>query len=381
MQSRRVITAIVLVSLALSSGFAQKTTLNFWTWRPEDVDAYNKLIAIFEKANPGIDIVLTAQKNTEYNTILSAAMSGGSGPDICQSRAYGGIEPFAQSGYIAPLESLVPELKAFDAGALRGASSIKDNKVYGVPFAGQTLFIFYNKAIYKQLGLSIPDTWAEFLANCEAIKKAGIQPLANGGKDGWCFETLVGTMCPNLYGANDFYDALVAGKTTFQDPRFVAAIAKLKELIPYMPDLFMGVSYTDMQSAFINEQAAMFIGGSYEAGYFSAQNPKLDYDIFAAPVAKKGDKHYVATYTDGSFSLNASSKNKSAGIKFLRFLASKEVGNIFIQDLKCSPPATFSTLCLSDIPHLAKHNFQPSPICISKPRLMEMPSVAARHFA
>jgi len=360
MKVKRTITAIVLVSLALCSGFAQKTTLNFWTWRPEDVDAYNKLIAIFEKANPGIDVVLTAQKNTEYNTILSAAMAGGSGPDICQSRAYGGIEPFAQSGYLASLESLVPELKGFDKGALRGASSIKDGKVYGVPFAGQTLFVFYNKAIYKQLGLSIPDTWDEFIAACAAIKKAGILPLANAGKDGWCFETLVGAMCPNLYGANDFYDALVAGKATFQDPRFVTAIAKLKDLIPYMPDMFMGVSYSDMQSSFINEQAAMFIGGSYEAGYFSAQNPKLDYDIFAAPVAKKGDKHYVATYTDGSFSLNASSKNKEAGVKFLRFLAGKDVGNIFIQDLKqvsCVPGVdTSASPYISKVISLQKYN-------------------------
>jgi raffinose/stachyose/melibiose transport system substrate-binding protein len=334
MKLRRMISVFILVILAALSVSAQKTTLNFWTWRPEDVDAYNRLIAVFEKANPGIDVVLTAQKNTEYNTILSAALAGGSGPDVCQSRAYGGIEPFAQSGYLEPLDNLLPELKSFDAVALRGAVSIKDGKVYGVPFAGQTLFIFYNKAIYKQLGLSVPDTWAEFLANLEAMKKASIQPLANGGKDGWVFETMVGTICPNFYGANDFFDAVVAGKTTFQDPRFVGAIAKLKELTPYMPDMFMGVSYTDMQSAFINEMSGHFIGGSYEAGYFSAQNPKLDYDFFPAPVAKKGDKHYVSVYTDGSFSLNASSKNRDAAIKFLHFLASKDTGNFFIKDLK-----------------------------------------------
>lgn len=334
MQIKRTISAIVFVTLAAGAIFAQKTTINFWTWRPEDLDAYNRLIAVFEQANPGIDVVLTAQKNTEYNTILSAALSGGAGPDVCQSRAYGGMEAFAQSGYLEPLDTLLPELKAFDKVALKGATSVKDGKVYGVPFAGQTLFVFYNKAIYKQLGLSVPDTWAEFLANLEAMKKAGIQPLANGGKDGWVFETMMGTICPNFYGANDFFDAVVAGKTTFQDQRFVGAISKLKELAPYMPDLFMGVSYTDMQSSFINELSGHFIGGSYEAGYFSAQNPKLDYDFFAAPVAKKGDKHFVSVYTDGSFSLNAASKNKAAGVKFLKFLASKATGDFFIKDLK-----------------------------------------------
>jgi raffinose/stachyose/melibiose transport system substrate-binding protein len=334
MQSKKAMLAILIACITITGAFAQKTTLNFWTWRPEDTDAYNRLIAIFEKANPDIDVVLAAQKNTEYNTMLSAALAGGAGPDMFQSRAYGGIEALAQSGYIEPLDTILPELKAFDKSFLRGATSIKDGKVYGVPFAGQTLFVFYNKAIYKQLGLTVPDTWDQFISNLQAMKKAGVLPLANGGKDGWTLEILMGAMAPNFYGANAFFDAVVAGKTNFQDPRFVAAIAKLKELTPYMPDLYMGVPYADMQTSFINEMAGHFIGGSFEAGYFSAQNPKLDYDMFPAPVAKKGDPHYVSVYADGNFSINAASKNKPAAVKFLKFLASKATGDFFIKELK-----------------------------------------------
>ena len=334
MQFKRTAIVILLAILAVTSVFAQKTTINFWTWRPEDVETYDKLIAIFEKANPGIKIVQTAHKSTDYNTILSAALSGGSGPDVFQSRAYGGLETFAQSGFLEPVEKWVPEVKNFDKGPLRGATSIKDGKIYGVPFASQTLFVFYNKALYKELGLSVPETWEQFIGNLQAMKKAGIQPLANGGKDGWTLEVMMGSICPNFYGANDFFDAVVAGKTTFQDPRFVGAIAKLKELTPFMPDLYMGVAYTDAQSSFINEVAGHFIGGSFEAGYFSAQNPKLDYDVFAAPVAKKGDAHYVSVYADGNFSMNAAGKNKEAAAKFLRFLAGKDTGNAFIKELK-----------------------------------------------
>jgi len=334
MQLKKVVLVMAVALLAIGSALAQKTTVSFWTWRPEDVDAYDKLIAVFEKANPDIHVVQSPQKNTEYNTILSAALSGGAGPDVFQSRAYGGLETFAQSGYMEPLEKWVPELKGFDKAPLRGATSIKDGKIYGVPFASQTLFVYYNKAIYKQLGLSVPDTWDQFLSNLQAIKKAGIQPLANGGKEGWTLEVMMGALCPNFYGANDFFDSVVAGKTNFQDPRFVAAIAKLKELTPYMPDLFMGVAYTDMQSAFINEQAAHFVGGSFEAGYFAAQNPKLDFDVFPAPTAKVGDPHYVSVYADGNFSMNSASKYKEASAKWLRFLAGKTTGDVFIKDLK-----------------------------------------------
>jgi len=329
---------IVIALLMTFPVAAQKTELTFWTWRPEDTEKYEKLLASFEKQNPGITVKISAFKNTEYNTILSAALSGGSGPDVFQSRAYGGLETFAQSGYMESLESWVPELKNFNKETLRGSRSIKDGKIYGVPFATQTLFVFYNKKIYQELNLKVPETWDEFLANCAAAKKVGYQGIANGGKEGWTLEVMMGSICPNFYGANDFYDPLIAGKTTFQDPRYVGAIAKLKELTPYMPDMYMGVSYTDMQSAFINEMAAHFIGGSFEAGYFSSQNPKLEFDIFPGPTAKKGEPHYVSVYADGNFSMNSASKHKDASAKLLRFFASKETGDFFIRDLQQVSP-------------------------------------------
>jgi len=334
MNVKKFLVAAMLVLIAAGLGFAQKTTIQYWTWRPEDVDGYNQLLAVFQAQNPDIQVVQTAQKNTEYNTILSAALAGGSGPDVFQSRAYGGLETFAQSGYMEPLDQWVPELKSFAAGPIRGATSIKDGKIYGVPFASQTLFVYYNKKMYDKLGLKVPTTWDQFLANLAAMKKAGIQPLANGAKEGWTLEVMMGALCPNFYGANDFFNAVVKGQTTFQDPRFVAAITRLKDLIPYLPNLYMGVSYTDMQTAFINEQAGHFIGGSFEAGYFSSQNPDLQFDVFPGPAAKAGDPQYVSTYADGNFSMNAASKNKEAAAKLLRFFASKATGDFFIKTLK-----------------------------------------------
>lgn len=334
MSFRKICLVSALIIAVGGLAFAQKTVLQFWTWRPEDVDKYNQLLAQFQTQNPDIQVVQTAQKNTEYNTILSAALSGGSGPDVFQSRAYGGLETFAQSGYMEPLDQWVPELKGFASAPLRGATSIKDGKIYGVPFASQTLFVYYNKKMYAKLGLKPPTTWDQFLSNLAAMKKAGIQPLANGAKDGWTLEVMMGSLCPNFYGANDFFNAVVKGQTNFQDARYVNAIARLKDLIPYMPNLFMGVSYTDSQSAFINEQAGHFIGGSFEAGYFTSQNPDLQFDVFAGPAAEAGDPQYVSTYADGNFSMNAASKNKDAAAKLLRFFASKTTGDFFIKSLK-----------------------------------------------
>ena len=338
---------------------SSKVELNFWSWRTEDVDIYNELIDIFEAKNPGIEVNFTAYKNTEYNTILSAAMKGGSGPDIIHLRTYGSLETLAKPGYLMPLVDKVPELSGFGETVLLGATSASDGKVYGVPFASQTLVIYYNKAIYTKLGLKVPETWDEFISNLDVIKAAGYTGLANGGKDGWTLEILQGVICPNFYGANDFFNEVVAGDTDFTDDRYRGSLEKLLELRPYMPDNFMGIAYTDMQMLFINEMAAHFIGGSWEAGYFGKENTDLDFDVFAGPVAKKGDTRYVSSFADSSFGMSADTQNSKEATAFLRFMASTEAGQFLTDKLTMksdAPGVVFSDPFLGRVGELNENN-------------------------
>ena len=63
--------------------------------------------------------------------------------------------------------------------------------------------ILYNKKIYADLGLSVPTTWAEFAANNEAIKAAGIAPVgATFGADS--------TWTSQLFVLADYYNVQAA---------------------------------------------------------------------------------------------------------------------------------------------------------------------------
>jgi len=84
-----------------------ETQLDFWSWRQEDVEAYNSIIAEFEKANPDIKVTYTAHEPTNYATILTTALAGGSGPDIIHTRAYGAFESVAAPGYLESLNGKV----------------------------------------------------------------------------------------------------------------------------------------------------------------------------------------------------------------------------------------------------------------------------------
>src|SRR5690606_8332300 len=91
---------VALLALAITADAMAQTTLTFWSWRTGDVAAYEKFIVAFRAENPDIVVEFTPYLITEYNTILSTALQGGGGPDIIHLRAYGGMEPLAQAGYL-----------------------------------------------------------------------------------------------------------------------------------------------------------------------------------------------------------------------------------------------------------------------------------------
>jgi raffinose/stachyose/melibiose transport system substrate-binding protein len=331
----------ILVATAFPVGaFAQAPVkLTFWSWRTEDKYAYDKMIQVFEQKNPGIKVEFMPFRQVEYNTILSSAMTGGKGPDIIQLRSYGGLETFAAPGYLQPLDpQQIPELKRFSLQAIAGARSRKDGKIYGVPFATQTLVVLYNKKLFAQHGVSVPKTWDAFLAVMKTLKDKGVTPLANGGKEGWTLEVMSGVIAPNFYGGSNFFETVTRGQTTFRDPTYTNALAKMLELRPYMPQGFMGVDYATMQQLFLNEQAAMFIGGAFEIGFFRQQNKNLDFGVFPAPTEKADQIPWVSTYADGNYGVNAKTPNMEAAMKFIRFTATTEFGQMFTDMLAQMSP-------------------------------------------
>jgi raffinose/stachyose/melibiose transport system substrate-binding protein len=244
------------------------------------------------------------------------------------------MEPLAQAGYLMPLDDKVPELANFSGDVLLGATNRADGRVYGVPFAVQTVQVLYNKAIFRELGLEEPSTWDELLQLAAKVKEAGYIPFANGGKEGWTLETFFGAVAPTFYGGNTFFEEVTTGKTTFTDPRFKAAIEKMLALRPYLPDQYMGVGYTDMQMMFAQEMAAMFLAGIYELGTLVQMNPDLEIGLFVVPGETADQSKYITMYVDGSYGINAATKHPEAALEFIRFLASQEYGTMFTNTLK-----------------------------------------------
>lgn len=345
--------AALVSCVAVLPAIAQELT--FWSWRQEDKAQYEKFIEAFEAKNPGITVKFEAFEATNYNTILSTALAGGSGPDVMFARAYGGLETVASGGYLLPLDdSNVPALADFDPAAVAAETMRSTKTISAVPFASQTMLVIYNRDLFDQNGISEPQTWDDLLNASEKLKAAGIMPFANGTATAWQNEVIVGSLVSSAMGRS-FYDDLMAGKADFTDPRYIEALTKLKDISRYFPDGFIGLDYASAQQLFSSGMAAMFAGGSYELSNFKKQNPDIKLGVFAAPGAKAEDEKLVAQYFDGGYAVNAKTPHKEAALKFVNFLASKDFGQMFADELNnisAVPGVTFKNELLGEVAEL-----------------------------
>ncbi|MCH1625943.1 ABC transporter substrate-binding protein [Fredinandcohnia quinoae] len=309
----------------------ETVTLTIGSWRTEDTAAYAKVIEAFNKENPDIKVEFKPSKNTEYNTILNTALQSGEGPDIFHLRPYAPGIALADAGFVEPLDGL-EGLDAFPEEFL-AASKGSDGKQYGVPLNLSTTQMFYNKKIFKELGLDIPKTWDEFISLNEKIKEEGITPIALGSKEGWLLSAAHGMFGPAHYGGNEFVDKITAGETDFTSTEFINSIKAMDELKTYFPDNYEGLGMEDIRTLFFTEKAAMFPMGSWEIEVVRSMNPDLDFGFFPMPSAV-GKDPTITAWVDGSFAINANSKHKDEAKKFLQFLTTKEFGELFTKEFK-----------------------------------------------
>jgi raffinose/stachyose/melibiose transport system substrate-binding protein len=306
-----------------------------WSWRTEDVDKYNTIFDVYEAQNPGVTVEFEAFLNTEYNQFLATGLEGSDGPDLAMVRAYGGVQGLIEAGQLVPIDGLV-DVSNVEQSLLAAATGRSDGQLYGVPFATQTLQVFYNKGIFDELGLTEPTTWDEFVALNKAIDAGGYTPMALGAKDAWMlpiFHEIVGAA---RYGGPAFRDALLAGTKDFTDPDYVASIDIVNQMTDFMVDDVVGVAYADSQIQFTAGLAAQFPGGSFELGNFKTQAPDMELGVYLVPPppGAVSSKPLSAGWGDGSFAINSKSPNQEAALKLLNWLASPEFGQLFVDEVK-----------------------------------------------
>jgi len=298
-----------------------EVTLTLWSIATESdafSPAYAKAIADFEAANPGVKIVHETFENQSYKTKIKSAVAANELPDIFYTWGGGFSKPFVDSGKVLPLDDYFAEYK--DELPEVALTNVRfDGKLYGVTFTTPLSAVFYNKKMFEENGVKVPTNWDEFIEVCKIFKSKGITPIGISAKDTWVIAMTHDNLVLKSAGPEKVAAALTKSGQTYNDPDFIEASKKLRELIDLgaYPEGAPGLSNDEASAMFYNGDVAMFITGSWMAGSIQTdpENPE-DFDVFPFPaVGGKGkETDFMGGATD-SLMVNASGPHKDIAAK------------------------------------------------------------------
>jgi raffinose/stachyose/melibiose transport system substrate-binding protein len=177
--------------------------------------AAESVAAAFKAQNPDITVDLESRPSgSEGDNIVKTRLATGDMPDLF---LYNSGSLFQAIG---PVQNLVPVTDEPWVGTLEENFKrvvTADGNVFGAPFGSQmTGAILYNKRIYAELGLQIPKTWSEFMANNAAVKAAGRVPVIQTYGDTYTSQLFVLGDFHNVAAAEpDFAERYTAGQAKF----------------------------------------------------------------------------------------------------------------------------------------------------------------------
>jgi len=243
---------------------------------------YHNAVAEFEAQNPHIRIDRDFIPNTNYTAGIKTRLLGGEKLDVFDVWSPSLFEEFRKLGDVYLDLSGEPFLDEFRSSSL--APVTVGGKVYGVPEVMHSDGLLYNRTLFDELGLSVPQTWDEFIEVCEALKTNGIIPIAFDS-EWWGPQFFFGSVMSNNGADASWTEKLERGEVTVHDPIFVDAMMKTRELIDrgYVPPDWLSLRREQTKDMIGEGKAAMMIAGTWDMPSIIARNPEYDIDFMMVP--------------------------------------------------------------------------------------------------
>lgn len=283
-QIRRALSAwLALVSLVActASGVAPSPTtaptndgrsvLVLWhAWPAPASRALATSIERFNRANPGVQVLIQSRPATSLRDDLVAAVAEGGGPHIAllPSHTLGAL---VDSGVILPTEALLPaeELVRLLPAAL-GAARVADADgatLYGLPVSFDTLALYYNRANFT--GAPPGDTTALF-ETARGLSNTGGDPPLWGLAYNLSLDRTIGYLYAfegQVFDEQGQVTLGLAGRAGAE--AWLAWLADLRD----DPRLLAGLDGVVIDSALTSQQAVMTIDWAHALDTYSALWP------------------------------------------------------------------------------------------------------------
>jgi sorbitol/mannitol transport system substrate-binding protein len=313
------------------------TELTIITVNNPDMKTMQALSPEFEKAYPNIKLNWVVLPENELRARVTTDVATGSGSfDVVTVGTYE-VPIWAENGWLVSVDELMtqnpdsvqPEYDKDDLlASIRSALSYED-QLYAVPFYGESSMTFYNKKLFADAGLTMPEqpTWEQIREFACQLHKPdeGQYGIVLRGLPGWgeIFAPL--TTVVNTFGGRWFDENWQPQLTTQEWNDAVNFYVKLIQECGEPGAT--GVGFTEALTLIAQGKAAMWVDATVAAGFLKDPNQSTIVDDVGFAMAPQGPATDAAGYHwlwAWSLAIPNTSAHQAEALQFVTWATSKD---------------------------------------------------------
>lgn len=279
---------------------AGKTTINIWALAGPQTNMYQSWKAIYEADHPNVTINITSHEQNAIMDVMTSALSSGA-EDLDISFYWGGaaIDTWARDGLLLDLTEYTKKYGWYEkknVGAKGYATEGRGNFYFTTDWVTVPHY-FYNKDIFKKVGVTPPQIMDDLFSICKKIKASGLEAWSVGVVDRWPVGGIFNDILARVMPKDDFNkfinwerDPNKNKKTAeiFKHAAAEEAWGYIRQLIDAGVFVKGANSMDDSTSRqlFNKGTTAIYDSGSWTMDIFKNDAPNLNYDYFNLPKIK-----------------------------------------------------------------------------------------------
>ncbi len=297
----------------------EPVTITFASWVNE-TPMMTMLRDRFQELHPNITVEFQGVPAEEMDARLTTQVAGGNPPDSV-FLDMSSVVDYASRNALVDLEPYIAQSVAVVRDDYIGAfldSVLWEDRMYGLPYDGETTGLFYRTDLFEAAGIAAPPaTWEEL--------EAAAQALTTEGQYGYIMFAPEAAYYWYPYLWQNGGELLSADGTTilFNSDAGKEAAEFYVGLAQYSPPDFLNSNSYDGRVAFATGQVGMYVAGAWFASVMQDEYPDITDLWDAAPLPQK--ERCATTIAGDALVIPEQGQNHDAAWKWIEFLSAPQM--------------------------------------------------------
>lgn len=297
-------------------------------------DALDAMLTAFGESYPNIKVDVEVVASSSYIATYKNYIAAGEAPDIMFGKPQNMTE-FVEGGYFMDLtgekclENVLPMLA--DECTVNGG-------IYGFPIDAQVKACFYNKKMFADANVEVPQTKEEFFKVCDTFMDQGIYPFVHPYNfiHGVFHEldSFFTSMAASTGNENVWMDSQNGVQDLGGNQVVTDAMEMFSKFASYKDAGDTAVDQTQGIQNFAAGQRPMYMNGGWLMGDVIAANPEGEFGMFPTPWSDNADDNKLWVGIDDVFIVSSQTEHKDEVMTLLEFFANEDCSRTWMDTAK-----------------------------------------------